>query len=461
MEEKVVMNRMGTEPVNKLLLKMGIPMIISMMVQALYNIVDSIFVGRMPDFNGIVNAGEYALNALTLAFPVHMLMVAVGVGTGVGVNAILSKSLGEGNRKKASMIAGNAIFIGIIMYIVFLLFGLFGVDWYLQTQTSDPIVLEMGDQYLTICTTFSFGIIMYTLFEKLLQGTGKTIHVTISQILGAVTNIILDPIMIYGIGMPAMGVRGAAIATVIGQMVSMVLNIIFHYTINKDVDRSLRYIRPNGTIIKEIFKIGVPAIIMQAVMSFMTYGVNVIFGTVSAGVVTAYGVYYKIQQFIFFAAFGMNNAIIPVVSFNYGMRDRERVRQGIRYGMIYTLIIMGIGIVILEAFANPLAATFGLTAETSRYCVLAMRIVAIGYLFAGANIAYQGIFQALGNGMYSLIVSLLRCLIVTLPLAYVLTLLPMAENVIWMAFPVAELVAMFVGIVLMKRLNKKKILILQ
>lgn len=458
MEQEVTMNKMGSEPIKKLMLSMGLPMIVSMALQAVYNIVDSYFVSCMHDTVEVTNMGDYAVNALTLAFPVQMLMIAIGVGTGVGINALLSKSLGEGNRKKASRIAGNSVFLGICMYVVFLLFGIFGVDAYISSQTSDPIIAELGKSYLGICTVFSFGVSLYITYEKLLQATGRTTLSTIAQIAGALTNIVLDPILIFGyFGLPEMGIEGAAYATVIGQFVSFILDAVFHYTLNKDIDTSLKYIKPNGTIIKEIYQVGIPAILMQALMSFMTYGVNIIFVSVSTTAVTAYGIYYKIQQFVFFAAFGMNNAMIPIIGFNYGMRDKKRVNEGIRYGMLYTLIIMAIGLIGLQVFARPLCGIFALSAETQTLCIRAIRIITLGYLFVGANIAYQGIFQALGYGVSSLVLSLLRLIIVALPLAWLFTKFANAEMLIWAAFPIAEAVAFIIGIFMMKHIRKQRI----
>lgn len=455
-EEKI--NKMGTEPISKLMIAMGLPMILSMVVQAFYNIVDSYFVSAMPDTAQVTGIGDYAMNALTLAFPIQMLMVAIGVGTGVGINALLSKTLGEGKREIASYVGGNAIFIGICTYVIFLLFGLFGVDIYMNSQTSDPIVLQMGKEYLGICCTLSFGVILFTIYEKLLQSTGKTVLCTIGQLAGALTNIVLDPILIFGLfGMPQMGVAGAAYATVIGQFVSLILDMIFHYGFNHDIDKQLKYIKPKKRIIKDIYIVGVPAILMQALMSFMTYGVNIIFISVSTAAVTAYGIYYKIQQFIFFAAFGLNNAIIPIVSFNYGMKNKQRVKEGIRYGMMYTLIIMGIGLVALQIFAHQISGIFALSPDIQNLCILSIRIITIGYLFAGANIAYQGIFQALGYGVHSLIVSLLRLIVVALPLAWLFTKMSNAQSVIWWAFPIAEGVALIVAVFMMRKINKDKV----
>ena len=316
MKEEVTMNKLGTMKVNKLMLSMGIPMILSMMLQALYNIVDSAFVSNMP-----VN-GELALNALTLAFPVQMLMVAIGIGTGVGTNALLSKSIGQGDCKKASKVAGNSMFLGIVIYILFLLFGLFGTEFYASTQPTNPEIKEMVVTYLRICCTASMGIVFFSIFEKLLQATGNSLYSTIAQVAGAVINVILDPILIYGyFGLPAMGVSGAAYATIIGQIASALLGLIFHLMKNKEISNGLSYMKPDLKIIKAIYSIGLPAIIAQALMSIMTYGMNIILGTISESAVTAYGLYYKIQQFILFAAFGLRDAITPIISFNHGMRS--------------------------------------------------------------------------------------------------------------------------------------------
>lgn len=457
-ENTLPQNKMGVAPISRLMLAMGLPMILSMVLQAFYNIVDSYFVSNMADTASISGMGEYGVNALTLAFPVQMLMIAIGVGTGVGINSLLSKSLGEGNREKASKIAGNAIFLGICTYAVFLIIGLFFVPAYLRTQTADPVILEMGTEYLRICTIFSFGAILSMIYEKLLQATGRTVSSTIAQLAGALTNIILDPIMIFGLwGFPKMGVSGAAYATVIGQIVTLVMSIIFHHTLNRDVDAHPKYIKPNKAVIGEIYKIGFPAIIMQALMSIMTYGINIIFGRVGDNVVTAYGVYYKIQQFVFFAAFGLNNALIPILAFNYGMGNRQRMKDGIKYGILYTLIIMLIGAVGLQVFAKQLMSVFSLSANTMVLSVMAIRIITLGYLFAGANIAFQGIFQAFGNGIRSLIVSLIRLIAVVFPVAYLFTTLQNAENLVWWAFPIAEGCALIVGAFLLKRVYSQRV----
>ncbi len=461
MSKEDSMNKMGTTPINKLMLTMGIPMILSMVLQAVYNIVDSAFVSNMRE------NGEVALNALTLAFPVQMLMVAIGIGTGVGTNALLAKSLGQGNKEKASKVAGNAVFLACIIYIVFLLFGIGGVETYINTQTNNPLIKEMAVEYLSICCISSFGIVFFSIFEKLLQATGRSHLSTIGQIAGAVTNIILDPILIYGwVGLPEMGVKGAAYATVIGQVVSMLLNFIFHLIYNKEITNGLRYMKPNGKVIKGIYAIGLPAIIAQALMSFMTYGLNIILGTISETAVTAYGLYYKIQQFILFAAFGLRDAITPIVSFNHGMQSKSRVSAGVKYGMMYTLVIMFVGLIGIEIFANPFASVFGLSGETQKLCINAMHVISISFVFAGANIAYQGVFQALDSGIESLIISICRQFLFVIPVAWGFAKVvnnTSIDNIwmVWTTFPIAEVITVIMAYVFMKKISKNKIKVLE
>lgn len=457
MKEEISTNKMGTESVPKVMLTMGIPIVFSMVLQACYNIVDSMFVARIQDSSGeIANMGEYALNALTLAFPVQMLVVSFAIGTGVGVNALLAKCLGQNDKERASKAAGNGVTLGFIIYVCFLIFGLFGIDIYLKSQTSDQIILDMGTKYLKICTLVCFGNVMFGIYEKLLQSTGKSLFSTIAQVAGAVVNIILDPILIFGyFGLPKMGVSGAAYATIVGQIVSMLVAMIFHYSKNKEVESGLKYLKLNKNIVKEIYMVGIPAIIMQALMSFMTYGVNIIFVAVSKEAVTAYGIFYKIQQFLFFAAFGLRDAITPIVSFNYGMGNKKRVNQGIKYGILYVEIIMLVGIIVFEICAKPLVGMFSLSDKTAELCILAVRLIATGFLFAGANMALQGVFQALGCGISSLIVSLLRLCVVVLPLAWLFTKMANAEFMMWLAFPIAEAAAFIVAAVCMMRANKQ------
>lgn len=457
MEQKQKMNKLGTAPVDKLMLSMGIPMIISMVLQAVYNIVDSAFVSNMEQ------NGEAALNALTLAFPIQVLMIAFGIGTGVGVNALISRSLGAGDNEQANRAAGNGLFSAAVIYILFLLFGLFGTDIYVKSQTTDPIITEMAVSYLKICCVWSFGIAFFSIYEKVLQSTGLSVFSTIAQISGAVTNIILDPIMIYGyFGCPEMGVKGAAYATVIGQIVSLVVALVFQIIFNKEISNHIKYSRPSIKILGSIYSIGLPAIIAQALMSFMTYGLNIILGRINENAVTAYGLYYKIQQFILFAAFGLRDAITPIVSFNYGMKSKKRVKDGIKYGIGYTLMMMFAGFIILELIASPLTGAFGLSDETTTLCISAIRIISVSFMFAGLNIAFQGIYQAVQSGTESLIISLCRQLIFVLPVAYALAQIvanSAAKNasLIWITFPIAEVVTAVIGFLLMKRIYKNKI----
>ncbi len=442
-------NRMKEMSVNKLMVQMGIPMILSMALQAVYNIVDSAFVGNMKE------GSEAALNALTLVFPVQMLMVAVGIGTGVGTNALLARTLGQGNSKKAAKVAGNSLFLGVIIYAVCLLFGIFGVKAYISSQTVDPEVISMGTGYLRICCVISFGIIFFSLFEKLLQATGRSLYSTIGQVVGAVVNIILDPIMIYGIGpVPEMGVEGAAYATVIGQVASAVLLFIFHTKLNKEFAHGTKYMKPEGGIIKEIYSIGLPAIIAQALMSIMVYVMNLIL-KFNPSAQTAYGLFYKVQQFVLFLAFGLRDAITPIIAFSYGMGSKNRIKDGMKYGLIYTIVLMVLGVAITEIFPGAFATLFN-AGQSREYFIGAMHIISISFLFAGINVAYQGIYQALDGGIESLVISLLRQLVIILPLAGIFSIFvrngQMGVSLIWWAFPITEFIACLAGYVFLKRI---------
>lgn len=322
----------------------------------------------------------------------------------------------------------------------------------------------MAIDYLTICCTMSFGITFFSVYEKLLQSTGRSLFSTIAQIAGAITNIILDPIMIYGLlGFPEMKVKGAALATVIGQIVSLVTALIFHLKFNTEISKKLKYKKPHAAVINGIYSIGLPAIIAQALMSIMTYGMNVILGSISVDAVTAYGLYYKVQQFFLFAAFGMRDAITPVISYAHGMADKKRINDGIKYGMLYTLIIMALGTVLIEILAVPLGELFSLSGNSLRLCTDAMHIITISFIFAGANIAFQGIFQAIDGGFQSVIVSLLRQLILVLPVAWLFSVLILSgapDALIWWVFPIAETLSALVSVLFMFHLNKTKIAVL-
>ena len=451
-------NKMREMPVYKLMIQMGIPMILSMALQAVYNIVDSAFVGNMKE------GSEAALNALTLVFPVQMLMVAIAIGTGVGTNALLARTLGQGDSKKAAMVAGNSLFLGVIIYVICFLFGIVGVNAYISSQTANPEVLSMGTSYLKICCVLSFGIVFFSLFEKLLQATGRSLYSTIGQVAGAVINIILDPIMIYGIGpVPKMDVEGAAYATVIGQIASAVLLFVFHIKLNKEFEHGFKYMKPDGKIIKEIYAIGLPAIIAQALMSIMVYVMNLIL-KFDASAQTAYGLFYKVQQFVLFLAFGLRDAITLILAFAYGMRSKKRIQDGMKYGIIFMIGLMILGIFITEVFPGQFAALFN-AGSSREYFVGAMRIISISFLFAGINVAYQGIYQALDGGMESLVISLLRQMIIILPLAEIFSILvkngQAGVSLIWWAFPITEFAACLLGCVFLRRIRKNKVESLQ
>lgn len=442
-------NKMKNEPVNKLMLQMGVPMILSMALQAVYNIVDSAFVGNMKE------GSEAALNALTLVFPIQMLMVALAIGTGVGVNALLARTLGQRNREKASKVAGNGLFLATVIYIICVLFGLFGIKTYISSQTRNALVLSMSVDYLRICCLLSFGVVFFSIFEKLLQATGRSLYSTIGQVTGAVINMILDPVLIYGFNL---GVQGAAYATVIGQILSALLLAVFHMRLNKEFNHGLTYTKPNKRIIKEIYSIGLPAIIAQALMSFMVYAMNLIL-KFDASAQTAYGLFYKVQQFVLFMAFGLRDAITPIIAFSYGMQNKKRVKDGIKYGLIYTIVLMVAGTLITELFPNFFATLFN-AGQSRIYFISAVRIISISFVFAGINIAFQGVYQALNGGMESLVVSLLRQAILILPLAWGFSKLviqyDMDVSLIWYAFVITEVLSCVVGWVFLRRIEKKK-----
>jgi len=440
-------NKMGVMPVNKLLISMSLPMMISMLVQALYNVVDSIFVAQI---------NESALRAVSLAFPVQSLMIAFAVGTSVGINAFLSKTLGEKNYEKANIIAANAVFIELISYFVFALIGLFASRLFFQTQTDVELVREYGVTYLTICCGCGIGIFMQTTFERLLQSTGKTVYTMITQGTGALINLILDPILIFGyFGFPELGVAGAAIATVIGQITAALLAMLIHIKVNKEIRISVRGFRPDGRMILQIYKVGAPSIVVQAIGSVMTYGMNLIlasFGTAQ----TVFGIYYKLQSFVFMPVFGLNNGMVPIIAYNYGAGNRERVVRAVKSSIIFGVGIMLAGLAVLQIFPQQLLNMFNATPEMIEIGVPALRTISLSFLFAGYCIVVGSMFQALGNGVYSMIVSVARQLCVLLPVAYLLSLTGNV-NFIWWAFPVAELMSVCMSTCFLVRINRNVI----
>lgn len=452
-------NKMAIEPINKLILKMGLPMIVSMVLQALYNVIDSIFVANMGSTGAIAN------QALTYAFPIQIMIIAIGVGTGVGLNALLSKSLGENDKNKVNKIAGNGIFLSICIYIFFLIFGLFFSKWFISLFTNDKEIIRMGTTYLKICTCLSLGSIGYTVYERFLQATGKTMLSTISQISGAVTNIVLDYIFIYPLDM---GVAGAAWATIIGQFVSLFIAMYFHYNKNKEIDGSLKYINPDGGIIKAIYSIGVSAALMQALLAVMMAGMNAILGLAQADqtvLIGSFGIYYKIQQIALFSAFGLSNTIISILSFNYGMQDRKRIDDCIKYGIMDTMIVTLIISILFEVFAYPLANLFGLaggeTKEIIKVCTIALRISSIGFIFMGISVAIQGILQSIRYALRPLIISLLRLVIFVFPVALLFTKSSDVVKIVWWTFPIAEVLTSIIALLILKDSYNRKIKVIK
>lgn len=443
-------NKMGVMPVNKLLLNMSLPMMVSMLVQALYNIVDSIFVAKL---------SENALTAVSLAFPIQTLLIALGTGTGVGINSLLSKQLGEKDLKQVSKTAMNGVFLAVISYLVFVFVGIVGVRPFYASQVkdADPEILTFGVQYLTIVCVCSFGLYAQLVFEKLLQSTGKTLYSMITQAVGAVTNIILDPILIFGLlGMPKLGVAGAAVATVIGQIVGGTLGLIFNIRVNKEITLSVKGFRPDGNTIANIYKVGVPSIIMQAIGSVMTYGMNQILIAFSSTATAVFGVYFKLQSFFFMPVFGLNNGMIPIVAFNYGAGRRSRVVKAIRCSLVYAFVLLLAGFIVFETIPAVLLGLFEASDEMLAIGVPALRVIAVHFLIAWFCIIAGSVFQALGNGVYSLVVSVARQLVVLLPVAFILARLG-GLHAVWWAFPIAELMSFCVSSIFMMRINRKVI----
>ena len=456
-EESLQENRMGTMPIPRLMITMGAPMMLSMLVQALYNVVDSLYVSHIPDTAGIVNAGDSAVAALTLAFPVQMLITSLCVGTGVGVNAALSRSLGQGNRKLASRIAGNAIVLSLFYFLLIAAFGLFATVPYIRSQTENPTTFAFGCSYLRIVTVYSLGMTSFLCFEKLLQSTGQTTAAMIGQLSGSITNIILDPILIFGwLGFPAMGVAGAAIATVAGQFLSAVVTLILHLRRNRELDKRIAMLKPDRAIIGRIYTVGAPAIAMQALGSIMSYGMNRILGTISEAAITAYGIFFKLQSFIFMPAFGLNNASVPIIGYNYGAQKKKRIRDAIFCGLGICSCIMLLGTAIIHLFGHHVVGMFAVSKGVADLSVRALRVISCGFLLAGANIIMQGACQALGNGVYSLLISLLRMIIVALPAAWFLSRQPNAENIVWFCLPIAEVVSLFAAIALTVHIYRQR-----
>ncbi len=442
-------NKMGVLPENRLLVTMSLPMMVSMLVQALYNIVDSIFVAKIE---------EKALTAVSLAFPIQTLIIAVGIGTAVGINALLSRFLGEKEYEKADMVAKNGIFLAVIGYLLFLLVGVFAVRPFYTSQTSDTVIVEYGVTYLSIVCVASFGVFMQTTFEKLLTATGKTVYAMITQGTGAIVNIVLDPILIFGyFGMPKMGVAGAAVATVIGQCVAATLAVIMNVKANKEIHVSMKGFRPSGRVICQIYMIGIPSIIMQAIGSVMTYGMNRILITFTDTATAVFGVYFKLQSFFFMPIFGLNNGMVPIIAYNYGAGNKDRVIKTMKLAISYAVVIMALGVVVMQCIPDKLLLLFEASETMLAIGVPALRIISVHFVVAAYCIVTGSVFQALGYAWYSMINSICRQLVVLLPAAWLLSLTGNLQNV-WWSFPIAEVVSALLTTVFLVKIWKNVIM---
>lgn len=441
-------NKMGTMPIPKLLISMSLPMMVSMLVQAAYNIVDSMFVSKLC---------EDALTAVSMAFPIQNLMIAVSVGTGVGINALLSRNLGEKRFEDANLAAKNGIFLGIISALIFTLAGTLGARLFFASQTKNEIILNYGVQYMTVICIGAFAIFLQVTFERLLQSTGMTIYNMYTQTLGAVINIILDPLLIFGIGpFPRLEVLGAAIATVIGQFLAVLLSLYFNIRKNREININMRGFRPDKKVILNIYKIGLPSIVMQAIGSVMVFGMNKILTPFSSTATAVYGVYFKLQSFIFMPVFGLTNGMIPIIAYNYGARDKKRIIQTMKLSIIYAVVIMLIGLIVFHLFTPQLLSIFDASENMMSIGVPALRIISLSFSFAGFSIVCSSVFQALGNGMYSLIMSAGRQLAVILPVAYILSRV-FGLHMVWWAVPIAEIFSLAMCIFFLMRIYRLKI----
>ena len=437
---------MGTAPIPPLLFSLALPMMISMLVQALYNIVDSIFVSYI---------GEAALSAVSLAFPVQNLMIAFAVGTGVGVNAHLSRCLGEGNQAEADRAAVNGLFLSAVSCLAFVLFGIFVVKPFFYSQTADPLIREYGVAYLGIVATFSIGCFLQCMLEKLLVATGRSSFAMASQLAGAVANIILDPIFIFGLlGMPKLGAAGAAVATVAGQFIGMGVGLFLNLTRNTDVHLSFKGFRPSGRTIRRIYQVGIPSIAMQAIGSVMTFLMNAILIGFSSTAVAVFGVYFKLQSFVFMPIFGINNGMVPIVSYNYGARKPDRIVSVIRLAVAAAVTIMLCGFAAAQLLPDKLLGIFNASPEMLSMGVPALRIISLHFLFAGFSVVCSSTFQSLGRGVLALIVSVVRQLVVLIPAAFLLAKVG-GVNAVWWSFPIAEVFSASLCAVFLAQCNNR------
>lgn len=444
-------NKMGIMPIPKLLLSMSLPMIISMIVQALYNVVDSIFVSQI---------SENALTAVSLAYPVQNLMIAVASGTAVGVNALLSRSLGEKNYQQVDKTANTSILLAVIGSLVFCLFGLFCSRIFFTIQTNDPEIIEFGVQYMTVICCLSIGVFMQVTLERLLQSTGRTFYTMITQGTGAILNIIFDPILIFGyFGFPKMGVTGAALATVFGQIVAMLLAAWFNIKCNHEIHVHPSHMRLEGKTIKAIYSVGIPSILMMSIGSVMTFGMNKILMVFSSTATAVFGVYFKLQSFFFMPVFGLNNGMVPIIAFNYGARKKDRITHTIRLSCTFAFVMMILGLIAFQLIPDKLLLLFNASDDMIAIGSSALRTISWSYLFAGFCIVFSSVFQALGNGIYSLLISVARQLVVLLPAAFLLSK-AFGLDAVWWSFPIAEIASITLSVVFFKQIYKNKIQVL-
>ena len=445
-EETLRENKMGTMPENKLLLSMAVPMMISMLVQALYNIVDSIFVSRIC---------EDALTAVSMAFPLQNIIISIAVGFGVGINALLSRALGQKNAERVNQVAVNGLLLALLSYLLVLVAGLIGIRAYMRTQTDIETIVNYGITYLNICILCSFGVFVEITFERFLQATGRTIYSMITQLVGAITNIILDPILIFGLlGFPKMGIAGAAWATVIGQCLGAVVAVTLNHFKNPEVHLRLRHIRPNGRLMGEITAISIPSIIMSCISSLTCFVMNMILIAYSSTAVAVFGVYFKLQSFVFMPVFGLNNGMVPIIAYNYGAQKPERIHKTIRLGMAYAVAIMAVGLLVFQLIPKQLLLMFDASDAMLGIGAPALRIMSLAFVFAGVGIASSSACQAFGYSVYSMLISIARQIVVLIPAAYLLSLTGVLRS-IWFAFPIAEIVSLFLSLFFLRTTLKK------
>ncbi len=439
-------NKMGILPIKKLILTMSLPMMISMLVQALYNVVDSMFVAQI---------SENALTGVTLAYPLQMLMISLGSGTGVGINALLSRSLGEKKFDRADASANNGLFLTLLNYILFLLVGLFLAEPFIRSQTSDLQIIEYGSTYLRICTVLSFGCFFQMTFERLLQSTGKTILSMISQGTGAIINIIFDPILIFGLfGFPRMGVAGAALATVAGQMIAAILGLGLNIKWNTEIHLSIQQMfKPAFSIIKRIYAVGIPSVLMMSIGSVMTYLMNQILIGFSTTATAVFGIYFKLQSFFFMPVFGMNNGLIPVLAYNYGARKKERINEALSFAVKLALGIMMVGFLVFEFMPDKLLQIFDASEHMMSIGIPALRIICISFPIAGICIAMGSVFQAFSKSTYSLVISVGRQLVVLIPVAWLLAQTGNI-NMVWWSFPIAEVISLLISLFFFRKIQR-------